>query len=258
MTVVFALLIPFLGTVSGAACALFIKKPIKSQTQKSLTGFAAGVMIAASFWSLLIPSIEQSKNNSEIFFLPPVAGFWFGILFLLLLDIIIPHLHQNTLQKEGAKNKLKKTTMMILAVTLHNIPEGMAVGIVYADLLSAHSQITPASAAALSVGIALQNFPEGAIVSIPLRVEKMNKNRAFLCGVLSGLAEPIGTILTILSARFFISFLPYLLSFAAGSMIYVVVEELIPEMSFGKHTNTSTVFFAFGFSIMMLLEILIE
>ena len=249
------IMIPFLGTTLGAACVFFMKKSLGDLVQRSLAGFAAGVMVAASIWSLLIPAIEQSENMGKLSFLPAFIGFWSGVLFLLLLDRLIPHLHVGSEQAEGPKSKLGRTTMMVLAVTLHNIPEGMAVGVVYAGFLSGNTQITAASALALSLGIAIQNFPEGAIISMPLRAEGERKNRAFLGGVLSGVVEPIGAVLTLLAAQLVIPALPYLLSFAAGAMLYVVVEELIPEMSQGKHTNIGTVFFAAGFSVMMTLDV---
>ena len=249
------ILIPFLGTTLGASCVFFMKKSLSNLIQRSLAGFAAGVMVAASIWSLLIPAIEQSEDMGKLSFLPAFIGFWSGVLFLLLLDRLIPHLHVGSEQAEGPKSKLGRTTMMVLAVTLHNIPEGMAVGVVYAGFLSGNTQITAASALALSLGIAIQNFPEGAIISMPLRAEGESKGRAFLGGVLSGVVEPIGAVLTIVAAQFIIPALPYLLSFAAGAMLYVVVEELIPEMSQGRHSNLGTVFFAVGFSIMMVLDV---
>ena len=249
------IMIPFLGTTLGAACVFFMKKSLGDLVQRSLAGFAAGVMVAASIWSLLIPAIEQSENMGKLSFLPAFIGFWSGVLFLLLLDRLIPHLHVGSEQAEGPKSKLGRTTMMVLAVTLHNIPEGMAVGVVYAGFLSGNTQITAASALALSLGIAIQNFPEGAIISMPLRAEGESKGRAFLGGVLSGVVEPIGAVLTIVAAQFIIPALPYLLSFAAGAMLYVVVEELIPEMSQGRHSNLGTVFFAVGFSVMMALDV---
>ena len=239
------ILIPFLGTTLGSACVFFMKKSLSDLVRRSLAGFAAGVMVAASIWSLLIPAS----------FLPAFIGFWGGVLFLLLLDRLIPHLHVGSKQAEGPKSKLGRTTMMVLAVTLHNIPEGMAVGVVYAGFLSGNTQITAASALALSLGIAIQNFPEGAIISMPLRAEGEHKGRAFLGGMLSGVVEPIGAVLTIVAAQFIIPALPYLLSFAAGAMLYVVVEELIPEMSQGRHSNLGTVFFAVGFSVMMVLDV---
>ena len=249
------ILIPFLGTTLGAACVFFMKKSLSDLVRRSLAGFAAGVMVAASIWSLLIPAIEQSEDMGKLSFLPAFIGFWVGVLFLLLLDHLIPHLHVGSDQSEGPKSKLGRTTMMVLAVTLHNIPEGMAVGVMYAGFLAGSAQITAASALALSIGIAIQNFPEGAIISMPLRAEGESKGRAFLGGVLSGAVEPIGAVLTIIAAQFIIPALPYLLSFAAGAMLYVVVEELIPEMSQGRHSNLGTVFFAVGFSVMMVLDV---
>ena len=249
------IMIPFLGTTLGSACVFFMKKSLGNLVQRALAGFAAGVMVAASIWSLLIPAIEQSKDMGKLSFLPAFIGFWVGVLFLLLLDRLISHLHVGSEQAEGPKSKLGRTTMMVLAVTLHNIPEGMAVGVVYAGFLSGNTQITAASALALSLGIAIQNFPEGAIISMPLRAEGERKGRAFLGGGLSGVVEPIGAVLTILAAQLVIPALPYLLSFAAGAMLYVVVEELIPEMSQGRHSNLGTVFFAVGFSVMMVLDV---
>lgn len=249
------ILIPFLGTSLGAGCVFFLKNSLRDGIQRALTGFAAGVMVAASVWSLLIPAMEQAADLGRLAFFPAAAGFWLGILFLLLLDHLIPHLHQNSLQAEGPKSQLQRTTMMVLAVTLHNIPEGMAVGVVYAGYLAGTAQITAAGALALSLGIAIQNFPEGAIISMPLRAEGMKKGRAFWGGVLSGIVEPIGAMLTILAAGIVVPALPYLLSFAAGAMLYVVVEELIPEMSQGQHSNVGTVFFAVGFSVMMVLDV---
>ena len=249
------ILIPFLGTSLGAGCVFFLKNSLRDGIQRALTGFAAGVMVAASIWSLLIPAMEQAADLGRLAFFPAAVGFWLGILFLLLLDHLIPHLHQNSLQAEGPKSQLQRTTMMVLAVTLHNIPEGMAVGVVYAGYLAGTAQITAAGALALSLGIAIQNFPEGAIISMPLRAEGMKKGRAFWGGVLSGIVEPIGAVLTILAAGIVVPALPYLLSFAAGAMLYVVVEELIPEMSQGQHSNVGTVFFAVGFSVMMVLDV---
>ena len=249
------ILIAFLGTSLGAGCVFFLKKSLSDGIQRALTGFAAGVMVAASVWSLLIPAMEQAADLGRLAFFPAAVGFWLGILFLLLLDHLIPHLHQNSLQAEGPKSQLQRTTMMVLAVTLHNIPEGMAVGVVYAGYLAGTAQITAAGALALSLGIAIQNFPEGAIISMPLRAEGMPKRRAFWDGVLSGIVEPIGAVLTILAAGIVVPALPYLLSFAAGAMLYVVVEELIPEMSQGQHSNVGTVFFAVGFSVMMVLDV---
>ena len=255
METFFGIMIPFLGTTLGSACVFFMKKSLSDLVRRSLAGFAAGVMVAASIWSLLIPAIEQSEDMGKLSFLPAFIGFWVGVLFLLLLDHLIPHLHVGSEQAEGPKSRLGRSTMMVLAVTLHNIPEGMAVGVVYAGFLSGNTQITAASALALSLGIAIQNFPEGAIISMPLRAEGEKKSKAFLGGVLSGVVEPIGAVLTIVAAQFIIPALPYLLSFAAGAMLYVVVEELIPEMSQGRHSNLGTVFFAVGFSVMMVLDV---
>ena len=232
-----------------------MKKSLSDKVQRALNGFASGVMVAASIWSLIIPAIEQSENLGKFSFFPAVIGFWAGVLFLLLLDHVIPHLHQNGTQAEGPKSHLQKTTMMLLAVTLHNIPEGMAVGVVYAGYLSGNAEISAAGALALSLGIAIQNFPEGAIISMPLRAEGMKKSKAFMSGTLSGIVEPVGAALTVLAAHFILPALPYLLSFAAGAMLYVVVEELIPEMSQGKHSNIGTLFFAAGFSVMMMLDV---
>lgn len=255
MNTFYGILIPFLGTTLGAACVFFLKKALSESLQRALTGFAAGVMVAASVWSLLIPAIEQASGMGRLSFAPAVIGFWCGILFLLLLDHVIPHLHRNCEQTEGPKIHLQRSTMLLLAVTLHNIPEGMAVGVMYAGYLSGNAQITAAGALALSLGIAIQNFPEGAIISMPLRAEGMSKSKAFLCGTLSGIVEPIGALLTILAAQHIIAFLPYFLSFAAGAMLYVVVEELVPEMSQGRHSNLGTLFFAIGFTLMMALDV---
>ena len=256
MTQVFyGILIPFLGTSLGAASVFFMRRQLGDAVQRILTGFAAGVMVAASVWSLLIPAIEQAAWMGKLSFVPAFVGFWIGILFLLGLDHLIPHLHARSNQPEGPESQLKRTTMMVLAVTLHNIPEGMAIGVVYAGLLTGSTQITAAGALALSLGIAIQNFPEGAIISMPLRAEGESKGKAFLGGVLSGIVEPIGAALTILGARLIVPALPYLLSFAAGAMLYVVVEELIPEMSQGEHSNIGTIAFAIGFSVMMVLDV---
>lgn len=249
------ILIPFLGTSLGAACVLFMKGNICLTVQRALSGFAGGVMVAASIWSLLIPALEQSAAMGKWSFVPAAAGFWFGILFLLLLDHIIPHLHRNAQQAEGPKTKLQRTTMLTLAVTLHNIPEGMAVGVVYAAFSAGNPQISLAAALALSIGIAIQNFPEGLIISMPLRSEGMGRSKALLYGVLSGVVEPVGALLTIWAAWLIVPALPYFLSFAAGAMIYVVVEELIPEMSQGEHSDVGTVFFALGFTVMMILDV---
>lgn len=255
LSVFYGILIPFLGTSFGAACVFFMKHDMSERLSRILTGFAAGVMVAASIWSLLIPAMEQSEEMGKFAFVPAVAGFWGGILFLLLLDHIIPHLHRYSVSAEGPKSRLQRTTMMVLAVTLHNIPEGMAVGVVYAGYLAGNAKITVAAAMALSIGIAIQNFPEGAIISMPLRAEGMKVSKAFAGGVLSGIVEPVGAMLTILAAGYIVPALPYLLSFAAGAMIYVVVEELIPEMSQGEHSDLGTIFFAVGFTVMMSLDV---
>ncbi len=249
------IIIPFLGTALGSACVFFMKKELGRTVQRALTGFAGGVMVAASIWSLLIPAMNLSAGNGRLAFLPAFIGFWLGILFLLLLDKIIPHLHMNAEKSEGPKSKAKKTTMMVLAVTLHNIPEGMAVGVVLAGLISGSTEITVGAAMALSLGIAIQNFPEGAIISMPLHAEGKSKAKAFLDGTLSGAVEPIGALLTVLFAGLFVPAMPYLLSFAAGAMVYVVVEELIPEMSAGEHSNVGVLMFALGFTLMMALDV---
>lgn len=249
------ILIPFFGTSLGSACVLFMKNKLNPILQRALTGFAAGVMVAASIWSLLIPAMEQADSMGQWAFMPAAVGFWTGILFLLLLDRTIPHMHMNSSKAEGPQSSLQKTTMLVLAVTLHNLPEGMAVGVVYAGWVSGDAGITAMGALALSLGIAIQNFPEGAIISMPLRAEDADKGKAFLYGVLSGAVEPIGAALTILAAGFVLPLLPYFLSFAAGAMIYVVVEELIPEMSEGEHSNVGTILFAAGFTVMMALDV---
>ena len=251
----YGIMIPFLGTLLGSACVFFMKKGMGDRLQRALSGFAAGVMVAASVWSLLIPALEQAEGMGKWSFIPAAAGFWLGMLFLLVLDHIIPHLHMNAKQAEGPKSHLKKTTMLVLAVTLHNIPEGMAVGVVYAGLLTGNSNISAMGALALSIGIAIQNFPEGAIISMPLKAEGVKKSRAFLNGAASGIVEPLGALLTIAAAGIVTPALPYLLSFAAGAMLYVVVEELIPEMSAGEHSNVGTICFALGFSVMMALDV---
>ncbi len=249
------LLIPFIGTTLGSAMVFFMKSEINIKLEKLLLGFASGVMIAASVWSLLIPSIDMTAEQGKISWIPPAAGFLLGMGFLLMLDSLVPHLHLDSDSPEGVKADLKKTTMLVLAVTLHNIPEGMAVGITIAGAMLENEQITLAGAFTLAIGIAIQNFPEGAIVSMPLRSEGATKGNAFLCGVLSGLVEPVGGFLTILLASLVVPILPYMLSFAAGAMIYVVVEELIPEMQAGAHTNIGTIGVAFGFVLMMILDV---
>ena len=231
-----------------------LKDKISDGIQRMLTGFAAGVMVAASFWSLLQPALESSEGMGKLSFAPAAVGFLVGIGFLLLLDEVTPHMHMDN-QDEGPKNNLKRTTKLILAVTLHNIPEGMAVGVVYAGWLAGGTGVSQAAALALALGIAIQNFPEGAIVSMPLRAEGMPKGRTFLYGVLSGAVEPIASLITILAASAVVPVLPYFLAFAAGAMMYVVVEELIPEMSEGKHSNWGTVAFAVGFVLMMILDV---
>ena len=253
--VLYGLLIPFAGTTLGAACVFFLKKGLGDRVQRGMTGFASGVMVAASIWSLLIPAMEQSAGAGALAFLSAVIGFWAGILFLLGLDHLIPHLHQKSQQAEGPRTQLRRSTMMVLAVTLHNIPEGMAVGVVFAGYLAGDGQITVMGALALSLGIAIQNFPEGAIISMPLRAEGVSKTRAFAGGVLSGAVEPLGALLTISAAGLVIPALPYLLSFAAGAMLYVVVEELIPEMSQGEHSDVGVLTFALGFTLMMSLDV---
>ena len=257
LDVIIGILIPFLGTSLGAAMVLFMKKEINNKIQKLLLGFAAGVMIAASVWSLLIPAINMSEERGNIPWIAPSVGFMAGIIFLYILDSIIPHLHLDSKKPEGIKSKLKNTTMLVLAVTLHNIPEGMAVGVVFAGMLTENSLITLAGAFALSIGIAIQNFPEGAIISMPLKAEGMSKKKAFVYGVLSGIVEPIGAVITILITGFVVPILPYILSFAAGAMIYVVVEELIPESQSGEHSNIGTIGTSIGFVIMMILDIAI-
>lgn len=253
--VIWGLLIPFIGTTAGAACVFFMRRTLGQRVQRALTGFAAGVMVAASIWSLLIPSMQQSEKMGKFAFVPAVVGFALGVGFLLLLDSIIPHLHVNANKTEGIKSRLQRTTMMVLAVTLHNIPEGMAVGVVYAGMLTGSAEITSGGALALALGIAIQNFPEGAIISMPLHAEGKSKGKAFLYGTLSGIVEPIGALLTILAAGLMVPVMPYLLAFAAGAMMYVVVEELIPEMSQGEHSNVGVVMFAVGFMLMMALDV---
>ena len=247
--------IPFIGTSLGSACVFFMRKELNSFVQRALTGFAAGVMTAASVWSLLLPSIEQSGHLGKLAFMPAAVGFMVGMFFLLALDKLIPHLHMNAEKPEGPKSSFQRTTMLVLAVTLHNLPEGMAVGVVYAGLLYGDGKITAAGALALALGIAIQNFPEGAIISMPLKAEGVSRAKSFGAGVLSGAVEPIGAVLVILAAGLLVPIMPYLLSFAAGAMIYVVVEELIPEMSAGEHCNVGTITFAVGFVVMMILDV---
>ena len=253
--VVQGILIPFAGTSLGAACVFFMQRTLRPMIQRALTGFAAGVMVAASIWSLLIPAMEQSASMGKLSFFPAVAGFWIGVLFLLVLDRVIPHLHMGSSEAEGPSVSLQRTTMLVFAVVLHNIPEGMAVGVVYAGWLAGSSGLTLMGAMALSIGIAIQNFPEGAIVSMPLKSAGISTSKAFGWGVFSGAVEPLAGILTIIFASLIIPVLPYMLSFAAGAMLYVVVEELIPEMSTGTHSDMGTIMFAVGFSLMMTLDV---
>lgn len=252
--ILMGVLIPFFGTSLGAALTFFMKGTMNTKLQRCLTGFAAGVMAAASVWSLLIPSMNQAESMGRLAFIPASVGFWLGILFLLILDNTIPHLHTDSNEPEGIESNLRKTTMLVLAVTLHNIPEGMAVGVVFAGWIVGNSGISMMAAVSLALGIAIQNFPEGAIISIPLQAEGMSKRKSFFMGVLSGVVEPVAAVLTILAASLVVPILPYLLSFAAGAMVYVVVEELIPEMSAGKHSNLGTLAFAIGFTLMMALD----
>ena len=255
LKVISAVMLPFLGTVLGSAGVFFLKDRMNRTLQRSLTGFAAGVMVAASVWSLIIPAMEQSEHMGKLAFLPAFIGVWAGFLFLLALDHLIPHLHLNSDCPEGSPCNLGESTMMVLAVALHNLPEGMAVGVVVAGWLTGSETISAAGAIALALGIALQNLPEGAIISMPLKSGGMKRGKAFGYGVLSGIVEPIGAIVTILLADLVVPILPYLLCFSAGAMLYVVVEELIPEMSEGEHSNIGTVFFAVGFTLMMVLDV---
>jgi len=250
-----AILLPFAGTIIGSAFVFFLKGQMRRSIQRSLMGFAAGVMVAASVWSLIIPAMNQSEHMGKFAFLPAFIGVWGGFLFLLVLDHLIPHLHLNSQCPEGTACNLGKSTMMVLAVALHNLPEGMAVGVVIAGWLNGNEAVSAAAALTLSLGIALQNLPEGAIISMPLKSGGMKRRKAFGYGVLSGLVEPLGAIITILLANLIVPVLPYLLSFAAGAMLYVVVEELIPEMSEGEHSNVGTIFFSVGFTLMMVLDV---
>ena len=255
ISILAVVLLPFLGTAIGSAFVFFLRGQMNLTLQRLLTGFAAGVMVAASVWSLIIPAMDQSAHLGKLAFLPAFVGVWAGFLFLLLLDKWIPHLHLNSECPEGTACNLGKSTMMVLAVALHNLPEGMAVGVVAAGWLSGNESISAASALALSLGIALQNLPEGAIISMPLKSQGMSRRRAFSYGVLSGAVEPLGAVLTILLAGLLVPVLPYLLAFSAGAMLYVVVEELIPEMAEGEHSHIGTVFFALGFTLMMVLDV---
>ena len=252
--VAYGILIPFLGTCLGASCVFFMRGDMNEKLKKALSAFAAGIMVSASFFSLILPAIEESAYLDKLSFMPALIGFLIGMLFLLALDILIPHIH-NDKSEEGMKSGLKRTTKMFLAVALHNLPEGMTVGVIFAGWLFGNDSISLTGAIIMSVGIALQNFPEGAIVSMPLRAEGMDKGKTFLYGVLSGVVEPIGALLTLFAAKIFLPILPYLLAFAAGAMFYVVVEELIPETAKGEHTNISTICFAVGFVVMMALDV---
>lgn len=254
--VIKGILIPFLGTSLGAACVFFMRQRLSNVLQSALNGFAAGVMVAASVWSLIIPAIEQSSAMGKAAFVPAAVGLLSGVLFLQAIDIILAHLHTDGVHNDnGAAISKKKTSMLVFAVSLHNLPEGMAVGVVYVGLIMGNNGITAAGAMALSIGIAIQNFPEGAIISMPLKANGTSKKKAFIYGVLSGIIEPIGAVFTILAASFIIPALPYLLSFAAGSMLYVVVAELIPEITEQNSTHTGTWMFALGFVTMMILDV---
>lgn len=255
MELTMGLLIPFLGTSLGSAMVFLMKNKMNRKVEKILLGFASGVMIAASVWSLLIPSINMTEEQGKVAWIPATVGFMLGIIFLLVLDSLIPHLHLDSDKPEGLKAKLKKTTMMIFAVTLHNIPEGMAVGVAFAGALTGNTGITMSAAIALAIGIAIQNFPEGAIISMPLKSEGISKTKAFVYGTLSGAVEPVAAFITILLTSLVVQILPYLLSFAAGAMIYVVVEELIPESQSGAHSNIGTIGVAIGFVLMMILDV---
>lgn len=255
LDVILGILLPFAGTTLGAAMVFFMRKEMNEKLQKGLLGFASGVMIAASVWSLLIPAIEMAEEGGQIAWIPAAAGFLLGIGFLLLLDTVTPHQHFQESEPEGIQASLRKTTMLMLAVTLHNIPEGMAVGVVFAGAMMENSTVSMAGAIALAIGIAIQNFPEGAIISMPLKSQGMSKSKAFLYGGMSGVVEPISAVITILLADLVVPVLPYLLSFAAGAMIYVVVEELIPESQAGEHSNIGTIGVAIGFVIMMILDV---
>ena len=255
MNLTIGLLIPFLGTSLGSAMVFLMKNKMNRKVEKILLGFASGVMIAASVWSLLIPSIDMTEEQGKVAWIPAAVGFLLGIIFLLVLDSLIPHLHLDSEKPEGLKAKLKKTTMMVFAVTLHNIPEGMAVGVAFAGALAGNAGITISAAIALAIGIAIQNFPEGAIISMPLKSEGMSKTKAFVYGTLSGAVEPVAAFITILLTSLVVQVLPYLFSFAAGAMIYVVVEELIPESQSGEHSNIGTIGVAIGFVLMMILDV---
>ena len=255
MNLILGVFIPLIGTSLGSACVFFLKGEISDKLQKVLLGFAAGVMVAASVWSLLIPAMNMSADMGKLSFVPALIGFLLGMGFLLLMDTVIPHLHVGSEEPEGAKSKLQKTTMLILAVAIHNFPEGAACGAIFAGVLTGETDVTMAGASALSIGIAIQNVPEGAIISMPLRGHGVSKGKSFLYGVMSGVVEPVGAILAIMLASLVTPILPYMLAFAAGAMMYVVVEELIPETSEGDHSNLGTIAFAIGFSLMMVLDV---
>lgn len=254
-SVFWGILIPFLGTTLGAACVFFLKKEINPNLQRAFVGFAAGVMVAASVWSLLIPAMEMAEDMGKLSFVPALAGFGLGIVFLLLIDSVVPHLHVGEEKPEGKPSNLQRTTMLLLAVTIHNIPEGAACGAIFAGVLTGKNNVTMAGALALAIGIAIQNFPEGAIISLPLRSEGKSRMQSFILGTLSGIVEPVAAVLTILLASVVTPILPYMLAFAAGAMIYVVVEELIPEANEGEHSNLGTITFAVGFALMMVLDV---
>ena len=253
-TLIIGLLIPMLGIVLGSAVVFLTGKEMSGLLQKSLLGFAAGVMVSASFWSLLLPAVEM-QGDTKWAVMPAAIGFFAGIGFLLLIDVLTPHLHIGTTQPEGPRSSLSRTTMLMLAVTIHHLPEGMAIGVVLAGAGQASVGVSYASAMVVSLGIAIQNVPEGAVVSIPMRAEGKSRTRSFLMGCLSGIAQPLGAVLVLLLAALFVPLLPYMLAFAAGAMLYVVVEELIPEASNGTHTNLSTIGFAVGFVLMMVLDV---
>lgn len=256
-TVLSGLLLPFLGTTLGSACVYFMRGDLSPSLQKGLSGFAGGIMVAASVWSLIIPAIEQTSGEGFAKVMPAFVGFWLGTLFLLLLDHVIPHLHLGEEEPEGPKANLDNSTMMVFAVTLHNIPEGMAVGVVLAGMISGQTTITAGAALSLALGIAIQNFPEGAIISMPLHAQGDTKNQAFLKGFLSGAVEPIAALFTMMAVGLVVPAMPYLLSLAAGAMMYVVVEELIPELSEGQHSNVGVIAFSLGFTVMMALDVVL-
>ncbi|MCM1089351.1 MAG: ZIP family metal transporter [Butyrivibrio sp.] len=255
MDIAVGILIPFVGTTVGAACVFFLKNEISPTLQRIFTGFAAGVMIAASVWSLLIPAMDLCEDMGKLGFVPALIGLLAGVFFLLLMDSFVPHLHLGSDKPEGAKSSLGKTAMLMLAVTIHNLPEGAACGAIFAGVLNGHGTVTMAGAVTLAIGIAIQNFPEGAIISMPLRSEGNSRMKSFLLGTLSGAVEPVGAVIAILLANIVAPILPYMLAFAAGAMIYVVVEELIPEASQGEHSNVGTISFAAGFALMMILDV---